>query len=229
MLRSVPSIYFILTSLCIGRHSFQPQLNPNARLLFRSRAIVHNFLFSLHKRWQARIYSERNSPCLLCYIKPEMKKKKIGIGVEGEGEKMPKHNTRMVLCSNPGTGFLFLFSSPCFPSSDRMFSEDRILFGERGLPPERDPDPLVAPAACSTRGGAGDPFADYICLGDRGIFSEAAQVEELDFVSARKWVCVCEIVISFSMGWLQQRKRSMVNSKSKLTESEICFWPIIRN
>lgn len=53
---------------------FSTTAKSQCPLLFRSRAIVHNFLFSLHKRWQARIYSERNSPCLLCYIKPEMKK-----------------------------------------------------------------------------------------------------------------------------------------------------------
>lgn len=53
---------------------FSATAKSQCPLLFRSRAIVHNFLFSLYKRWQARIYLERNSPCLLCYIKPEMKK-----------------------------------------------------------------------------------------------------------------------------------------------------------
>lgn len=59
---------------------FSDTAKSQCPLLFRSRAIVHNFLFSLHKRWRARIYSERNSSCLLCYIKPEMKKNRIERG-----------------------------------------------------------------------------------------------------------------------------------------------------
>lgn len=146
---------------------FSDTAKSQCPLLFRSRAIVHNFLFSLHKRWQPRIYSERNSPCLLCYIKPEMKKNRTE-----SGEEMPKHNTRMVLaCSNPETAFYFYFLHPAFPSSDRMFSETEFCSGKEDYPQKGTPTRLLPQLhAYSTRRGAGDPFADYICLGTGDIF-----------------------------------------------------------
>ena len=104
MLRSVPSIYFILTSLWKKKKkSFSATAKSRRSLLFSSRAMVHNFLFSLHKRWQARIYSERNSPCLLCYIKPEMKKIQRNWGRER------CLNTTQEWCT-PATLKLLLFS-----------------------------------------------------------------------------------------------------------------------
>lgn len=95
----------------IRRYSFHEWAKSHRSLLFKQeRSTISYFPSQYHKRWQPRIYSQRNSPCLLCYIKLETEKK-IG------GERKPKHNKNGAV-----TLKLHFFFRSSSPSVDRMFS-----------------------------------------------------------------------------------------------------------